>query len=198
MKKTKKKAIFLLLAIFLLSFSACMKKDDESIVLRVESDNELDVASESIFSGLASIDEVMDMGESMLCEVDLGDDNFLKDSESFVYIDIKNERTRSETSGFANYGEGELKEVRQILVIKEGVSYSWDELSDEDGFIFNDFEDGDGDYLDDDYSDEKVNLKCKKWVVDSSKFKIPEDRDFIDLNDSIGDLMFLEEDYWLE
>lgn len=181
----------ILLAVLVLS--ACGNKNQSSNepILNGSEEVVIDSNEDDFEDYEATIEEMFLKGKSLKCL--MSDEGPEGKIDIVYYIDGKKERFRAESKITGNSHLGGV--MNSVSILKDGYSYSWDDLINKDGIKFKIEEDEmDDEVYDNDFGleeefegselDEKFNLKCSSWRVNEKMFDLPKDKSFKDISDT--------------
>lgn len=166
------------------SFSLLLIACQQSQEVAVETDTSVDVQTEELNT---TFDELLKMGRSVQCSFDHTDEAGIHVTGT-VYVQQGGENMR----GMFDVTDGTDTYDAQMLHVNK-TSYVWTSqqpegivMHVEDGTLFGDNDAASQTAIND---EEQFGFECTPWKVDSTAFKVPQDRQFIDIEAEMDAMM---------
>ena len=152
------------------------------------------VTQEEDFSG--SMVELMARGKSLKCTYKQTEEEDGVETEGMVYVADDNVRTEINITGTE-----EAQDVRMDMILNGEWVYVWTSAQ-VNGMKMKvvDLPEGEDFDANEDIADlqEEIDMKCRPWIKDSSKFEVPTDREFDDITEMMEGFQGMDLDEAIE
>ncbi|MBN1162607.1 hypothetical protein JXA34_02575 [Patescibacteria group bacterium] len=198
----KKKHLILIILLILPLFVTACKKNQTTQEVEDTTPKASDTTETTSGKIKGSILDLLSVGKNYKCTYSKTDENFSFEGVSYIAGDKVRSDTKMTLIAENEDEDNEEMEFESHSLVKNKVAYTWGSMMEKGVKIdLNEIEDKTDQELPDTPNGEAVkNMReefeydCNPWVVDNSKFDVPTDVEFVDMNEMLDTMTEVNED----